>query len=75
MTRNELVSTVGVSTIVFTFIALLIFSLLLGYPLKWLWNALVPCLFHGPTITFWQAVGLRFLTGFFQVNVSGSKSQ
>ena len=60
------------STVFFTFIALLIFSLMMGYPLKWLWNWLIPDLFHGPQITFWQACGLRFLTGFFQVNVSGS---
>jgi hypothetical protein len=27
-----------------------------------LWNALVPALFHGPTLMFWQAVGLLILT-------------
>jgi hypothetical protein len=26
-----------------------------------LWNALVPDLFHGPFLTFWQAVGLLVL--------------
>ncbi len=26
-----------------------------------LWNALVPSLFHGPTLQFWQAVGLLIL--------------
>jgi hypothetical protein len=27
-----------------------------------LWNALVPELFHGPTLTFWQAVGVLALS-------------
>jgi hypothetical protein len=27
-----------------------------------LWNALVPDLFHGPLLSFWQAVGLLLLT-------------
>ena len=28
----------------------------------WLWNWLVPDLFHGPVITFWQAFGLLILS-------------
>ena len=27
-----------------------------------LWNALIPQLFHGPAITFWQAAGLFLLS-------------
>ena len=27
-----------------------------------LWNALIPALFHGPLVTFWQAVGLLVLS-------------
>jgi hypothetical protein len=27
-----------------------------------LWNALIPDLFHGPFLTFWQAVGLLVLS-------------
>jgi hypothetical protein len=27
----------------------------------WLWNELIPDLFHGPIITFWQACGLTIL--------------
>jgi hypothetical protein len=36
--------------------------LLLGYVVMALWNALVPDIFHGPLITFWQAVGMLFLS-------------
>jgi hypothetical protein len=28
----------------------------------WLWNALVPSLFHGPTVSFAQAIGLLVLS-------------
>jgi hypothetical protein len=34
----------------------------LGYLVMFLWNQLIPVLFHGPVITFWQAVGLFVLT-------------
>jgi hypothetical protein len=27
----------------------------------WIWNQLIPDLFHGPVITFWQACGLTIL--------------
>lgn len=36
--------------------------LVLGGVVMLLWNALVPELFHGPVLTFWQAVGLLFLS-------------
>lgn len=28
----------------------------------WLWNMLIPELFHGPIISFWQALGLLVLS-------------
>ena len=44
--------------IIFVSIAILAFgSIVMG-----LWNALVPDLFHGPALTFWQAIGLLILT-------------
>jgi len=36
-------------------------ALLLGVPLMYLWNWLMPTIFGLPTIGFWQAVGLNFL--------------
>ena len=45
------------------FIGLLcIVAVLLGYPLMLLWNWLMPELFHLPVISFWQAIGLNFLS-------------
>ena len=44
----------------FPLIALLIALLILGfaYIVKELWNALIPVLFNGTEITFWQATGI-----------------
>jgi hypothetical protein len=38
-------------------------ALLWGLPLMLLWNWLMPDIFNLPTIGFWQAVGLNFLSG------------
>jgi hypothetical protein len=35
--------------------------ILFGFIVMLLWNALVPMLFHGPVLTFWQATGLLIL--------------
>ena len=37
-------------------------AILLGLPLMMLWNILMPTIFGLPTIGFWQAVGLNFLS-------------
>lgn len=34
----------------------------LGYAVMALWNALIPDLFGGPVVSFWQAVGLLVLS-------------
>ena len=39
----------------------IIIGILCIFPIMWLWNWLVPELFNGPTITFWQTTGLYFL--------------
>jgi hypothetical protein len=38
------------------------FVFLAVYVTMWLWNALIPALFHGPVITFWQTAGLFILS-------------
>jgi hypothetical protein len=37
-------------------------AVILGLPLMWLWNWLMPTIFNLPTITFWQALGLNMLS-------------
>ncbi len=32
-----------------------------GFGLMYLWNALMPAIFHLGTVTFWQAIGLALL--------------
>ncbi len=34
----------------------------LSFVVMWLWNALVPSLFGGPVVQFWQAAGLLILS-------------
>lgn len=41
---------------------LIVGSLVIGLVVMLLWNALIPELFNGPTLTFWQAVGLLILS-------------
>nr|HPH47772.1 hypothetical protein [Chryseolinea sp.] len=36
-----------------------------GFGTMWLWNWLVPTLFNGPIITFWQTLGLILLSKIF----------
>jgi len=47
---------VGFGILGIAFIVLVIFGV------QALWNWLIPDLFHGPVITFWQTVGLFFLS-------------
>jgi len=37
---------------------LIVLGLLIALPIMLLWNWLCPTLFHLPTMTFWQALGL-----------------
>jgi H+/Cl- antiporter ClcA len=37
-------------------------AFVLGTVVMVLWNALIPDLFKGPTVTFWQAIGLLVLS-------------
>ncbi len=35
---------------------------LFGFAVMQLWNWLIPEIFHGPTVTYWQAMGLLLLS-------------
>lgn len=47
------------------FVMLIVFALVFGFLLKWLWNALMAGLFGLPMIGYWQAIGLFLLAKFF----------
>ena len=36
-------------------------SLLINFPVMWLWNWLMPTIFHLPSLTYWQMYGLTVL--------------
>lgn len=42
-------------------LAVLMIAIVIGFPLMWLWNWLMPVIFGLPHITFWQAVGLNMI--------------
>jgi hypothetical protein len=42
-------------------IFLVLFLLVGGFITMELWNSLIPVLFHGPVLTFWQTIGLLVL--------------
>lgn len=43
------------------FIVIVVFSLLIAFPIKWLWNGVMPDIFGLPEITFWKAYGMYLL--------------
>lgn len=46
-------------------------AFLFGWIVQHLWNWLMPVLFHLPTVTFWQAAGLVFLSRLLFGNIGG----
>ena len=47
----------------FKFLAIIIIGMIFfGFVVMFLWNALIPELFKGPYLTFWQAIGLLLLS-------------
>lgn len=42
-------------------VVIIIFSLLIALPIKWLWNGVMPDIFGLPEITFWKAYGMYLL--------------
>ncbi len=65
----------GVLIALLLFAAIIVgFGLLFALPTYWLWNALMPALFHLPYITVLQAWGLLILFGFLFKSSSSSSS-
>ena len=46
-------------------IVIIAFSLLIAFPIKWLWNGVMPDVFGLPEITFWKAYGMYLLFHLF----------
>lgn len=54
----------SLGVILVTLLAFVVLALLLALPVMWLWNWLMPDLFHLGTITWLQAWGLNVLCSF-----------
>lgn len=39
-----------------------VFSFLIAFPIMWLWNFVMPDLFHFPVISYWQSWALLMLS-------------
>lgn len=50
-----------------------VISIIVAIPTYFLWNWLMPTIFSIQQITFWQAVGVNFLTGILFKSSSSSK--
>lgn len=46
---------------------------IIGWVTQLLWNWLVPALFHGPTLDFWQALGLLALSKILLWGIGGRR--
>lgn len=42
-------------------VAWAIIAIIIGFPIKWLWNWIMPNLFGLPEISFWMAIGIALL--------------
>jgi hypothetical protein len=61
-------------TILTTILIVVVTAVILGLPLMWLWNWLMPTIFYLDEITFWQALGLNALaTIFFKQSITNKK--
>mgnify|MGYP003307350693 CR=1 FL=1 len=38
-----------------------IIAIIIGFPIKWLWNWIMPNIFGLPEISFWMALGIALL--------------
>ena len=57
---NNITETIG--SILTAILVIVSVAAILGFPLMWLWNWLMPGIFNLPEITFWQALGLNALS-------------
>ena len=63
-----------IDTILIAILVVALTATILGFPLMWLWNWLIPTIFNLPEITFWQALGINALsTILFKSNITTKK--
>lgn len=65
---------IGLGAMVAAFLIIAFFVLIFAWPAMWLWNLLIPSIFGGPTLTFWQTFGLLILIRIFMPGVTKIKN-
>jgi uncharacterized RDD family membrane protein YckC len=65
----------GLGAMVAAFGIIAVFIFILAYPAMLLWNALIPELFNGPFLSFWQTFGLIILFRIFLPSTSKTKTK
>lgn len=63
----------AIGAVVIAFAVVIGLAFLMVLPTMWLWNWLMPDIFGLQEITFWQALGINFLTGILFRTNSSSK--
>jgi len=53
---------------------MLLFAILFAFPIKWLWNWLMPTIFGLMEINVWQALGINLLSGFIFKSYTSKES-
>jgi|688.fasta_scaffold381342_3 hypothetical protein len=64
---------IGLGAMVAAFAIVAVFIFILAYPAMLLWNMLIPELFNGPYLSFWQTFGLIVLFRIFLPSTSKTK--
>lgn len=56
---KKFTSIIGLAVSAIAIASMLIF--IFTFPVMWLWNTLIPSIFNGPYLTFWQTFGLMIM--------------
>jgi hypothetical protein len=70
--KDKFITILGTMTLGLLMVAFI--AVLIGYPVKWLWNTTLPGLVSVPTIGFWQAFRLSILCGLLVKSSVSTKS-
>lgn len=65
----------GLSVAAIVLFLTVMLTVAITYLWEWAWNMIVPPLFHGPHITFWQAFALSMLVGLITSGLRASTSK
>ena len=65
----------SIAAVILVWVLVAVVALVMSLPTMWLWNWLMPVIFHLPKITWVQALGINFLSGILFKSNSAVKSK